>query len=165
MTPFRGSTPPLCARIDDFVLMHCAQLDNRFDISYRSEEGTYSLGSGRRVCQAGSLTLEISISHHGWRYPETVRMAVRRGAPSRSSLTSTYPAGTCPQHSQIPQTHFHEKADDALPIGSAGAAKHASVDLLVPQRQRISLHPCCPMCAFPTDHRRHLIESPLAALG
>ena len=82
----------LCARIDDFVLMHCAQFDNRFDISYRSEEGTYSFGSKPGVCQAGSLTFEISISHQGWRYPETVRMAVRRGATSRSSLASV-PAG------------------------------------------------------------------------
>jgi hypothetical protein len=85
--------------------MHYAQLDNRFDISHRSEEGTYSFGSGRRVCQADSLTFRISILHQGWRYPETVRRAVRRRT-SRSTLASTYPAGMCAHRSQILQTQL-----------------------------------------------------------
>ena len=45
-----------------------------------SEEGTYTPGSGRRVFQAGPLTFGIAICHEGWRYPETVRWAARRGA-------------------------------------------------------------------------------------
>ncbi len=45
-----------------------------------SEEGTYAFGSGRRVFQAGPLTFGIAICHEGWRYPETVRWAARRGA-------------------------------------------------------------------------------------
>ena len=45
-----------------------------------SEEGTYSFGSGRRVFQTGPLTFGIAICHEGWRYPETVRWAVRHGA-------------------------------------------------------------------------------------
>ena len=36
-------------------------------------------GSGRRVFQAGPLTFGVAICHEGWRYPETVRWAVRRG--------------------------------------------------------------------------------------
>jgi predicted amidohydrolase len=44
------------------------------------EEGTYTPGSGRRVFQAGALTFGIAICHEGWRYPETVRWAARRGA-------------------------------------------------------------------------------------
>jgi predicted amidohydrolase len=45
-----------------------------------SEEGIYSPGSGRRVFETGPLTFGISICHEGWRYPETVRWAVRQGA-------------------------------------------------------------------------------------
>jgi predicted amidohydrolase len=45
-----------------------------------SEEGTYSPGAHRRVFQAGRLTFGVAICHEGWRYPETVRWAVRHGA-------------------------------------------------------------------------------------
>src|SRR5262249_19570115 len=45
-----------------------------------SEEGTYTHGSGRRVFQIGPLTFGVVICHEGWRYPETVRFAARRGA-------------------------------------------------------------------------------------
>src|SRR5262249_54772880 len=45
-----------------------------------SEEGTYSAGADRSVFVSGSLTFGVSICHEGWRYPETVRWAVRRGA-------------------------------------------------------------------------------------
>ena len=45
-----------------------------------SEDGTYTPGEGRRVFQAGPLTFGICICHEGWRYPETVRWAARRGA-------------------------------------------------------------------------------------
>jgi len=45
-----------------------------------TEEGTYSPGSGRRVFQTGPLIFGVVICHEGWRYPETVRWAARRGA-------------------------------------------------------------------------------------
>ena len=45
-----------------------------------SEESIYSPGSGRRVFAAGPLTFGVVICHEGWRYPETVRWAVRNGA-------------------------------------------------------------------------------------
>ena len=45
-----------------------------------SEEGTYACGSERRVFTAGGMTFGIAICHEGWRYPETVRAAVRQGA-------------------------------------------------------------------------------------
>jgi predicted amidohydrolase len=45
-----------------------------------SEEGTYSPGAHRRVFQAGRLIFGVAICHEGWRYPETVRWAVRHGA-------------------------------------------------------------------------------------
>jgi predicted amidohydrolase len=45
-----------------------------------SEEAAYVPGRGRRVFQAGSVIFGIVICHEGWRYPETVRWAARRGA-------------------------------------------------------------------------------------
>lgn len=46
-----------------------------------SEEVTYAAaGHERRVFTAGALTFGIAICHEGWRYPETVRWAARRGA-------------------------------------------------------------------------------------
>src|SRR5258708_29589101 len=45
-----------------------------------SEDGIYSPGSGRRVFRTGPLTFGVAICHEGWRYPETVRWAVRHGA-------------------------------------------------------------------------------------
>lgn len=46
-----------------------------------SEEATYpAFGTERRVFTAGPLTFGVVICHEGWRYPETVRWAVRRGA-------------------------------------------------------------------------------------
>jgi predicted amidohydrolase len=45
-----------------------------------SEEGLYSPGADRQIFRVGSLTFGIVICHEGWRYPETVRWAARRGA-------------------------------------------------------------------------------------
>lgn len=45
-----------------------------------SEEGTYTPGRGRRVFEIDGLRFGVVICHEGWRYPETVRWAARRGA-------------------------------------------------------------------------------------
>ncbi len=46
-----------------------------------SEEAIYpALGAERRVFSAGPLTFGVVICHEGFRYPETVRWAVRHGA-------------------------------------------------------------------------------------
>ncbi len=45
-----------------------------------SEDDTYTPGTGRRVFEIGALTFGVAICHEGWRYPETVRWAVRHGA-------------------------------------------------------------------------------------
>src|SRR3984893_8449657 len=45
-----------------------------------SEDATYTPGSGRRMFEAGPLKFGVVICHEGWRYPETVRWAARRGA-------------------------------------------------------------------------------------
>lgn len=45
-----------------------------------SEDALYSPGTSRQVFKADGLTFGIAICHEGWRYPETVRFAVRQGA-------------------------------------------------------------------------------------
>jgi predicted amidohydrolase len=77
-----------------------------------SEEGTYSAGSGRHVFQAGPLTFGVVICHEGWRYPETVRWAVRHGAQVvfHPHLHEAEPGGYRPQTFADPRNTFHEKA-------------------------------------------------------
>ena len=77
-----------------------------------SEEGTYSPGSGRRVFQTGSMTFGISICHEGWRYPETVRWAVRRGAQVvfHPHFHVGEPGGYVASTFADPANTFHEKA-------------------------------------------------------
>jgi len=77
-----------------------------------SEEGTYSFGSGRRVFQTGPLTFGIAICHEGWRYPETVRWAVRRGAHIvfHPHFHEAEPGGYVPSTFADPANTFHEKA-------------------------------------------------------
>ena len=77
-----------------------------------SEEGTYSPGSGRRVFQAGPLTFGVAICHEGWRYPETVRWAARRGAHIvfHPHFHDADPGGYRPSSFADPANSFHEKA-------------------------------------------------------
>jgi predicted amidohydrolase len=77
-----------------------------------SEEGTYSPGSGRRVFQAGPLTFGIAICHEGWRYPETVRWAVRNGAQIvfHPQFHEAEAGGYVPTSFADPANSFHEKA-------------------------------------------------------
>ena len=77
-----------------------------------SEEGTYSFGSGRRVFQTGPLTFGIVICHEGWRYPETVRWAVRHGAHIvfHPHFHEAEPGSYVPSSFADPANSFHEKA-------------------------------------------------------
>jgi predicted amidohydrolase len=77
-----------------------------------SEESTYSFGSGRRVFQTGPLTFGIAICHEGWRYPETVRWAARRGAHIvfHPHFHEAEPGGYAPSTFADPANTFHEKA-------------------------------------------------------
>jgi len=77
-----------------------------------SEESTYSFGSGRRVFQTGPLTFGIVICHEGWRYPETVRWAVRHGAKVvfHPHFHEAEPGGYAPTTFADPANTFHEKA-------------------------------------------------------
>jgi predicted amidohydrolase len=77
-----------------------------------SEEGIYSPGSGRRVFRTGPLTFGIAICHEGWRYPETVRWAVRHGAQVvfHPHFHEAEPGGFRPSRFADPDNSFHEKA-------------------------------------------------------
>jgi predicted amidohydrolase len=77
-----------------------------------SEEGTYTAGAGRRVFQAGELTFGIAICHEGWRYPETVRWAARRGAQVvfHPHVHVAEPGSFRPTLFGDPANTFHEKA-------------------------------------------------------
>lgn len=77
-----------------------------------SEEGIYSPGSERHVFRTGTLTFGVAICHEGWRYPETVRWAVRRGAQIvfHPHLHEAAPGGYRPETFADPANSFHEKA-------------------------------------------------------
>ena len=77
-----------------------------------SEEGTYTPGSGRRVFHAGPLTFGVVICHEGWRYPETVRWAVRHGAQMvfHPHFHEAEPGSYRPTVFADPANTFHEKA-------------------------------------------------------
>jgi predicted amidohydrolase len=77
-----------------------------------SEERTYSPGSERRIFHAGPLIFGIAICHEGWRYPETVRWAVRHGAHlvAHPHFHQAEPGSYRPTTFADPANSFHEKA-------------------------------------------------------
>ena len=77
-----------------------------------SEEGIYTPGRGRQVFQTGPLKFGIAICHEGWRYPETVRWAVRHGAHIvfHPHVHEAEPGGYVPASFADPANSFHEKA-------------------------------------------------------
>jgi predicted amidohydrolase len=77
-----------------------------------TEESTYAIGDGSGVFTAGPLTFGVSICHEGWRYPETVRWAARRGAQIvfHPHFHEAEPGGFRPRTFADPRNTFHEKA-------------------------------------------------------
>lgn len=78
-----------------------------------AEETIYpSRGSERHVFSAGPLTFGVVICHEGWRYPETVRWAVRRGAQVvfHPHAQIAEPGAYRPVSFADPANTFHEKA-------------------------------------------------------
>jgi predicted amidohydrolase len=78
-----------------------------------SEEAIYpAFGTGRRVFTAGPLSFGVVICHEGWRYPETVRWAVRRGAQVvfHPHAHVAEPGSYRPVTFADPANTFHEKA-------------------------------------------------------
>ena len=77
-----------------------------------SEDSFFSPGSERRCFQAGPLTFGVAICHEGWRYPETVRWAARRGAQVvfHPHFHEAEPGAYRPTSFADPKNTFHEKA-------------------------------------------------------
>lgn len=77
-----------------------------------SEEGTYTPGDERRLFNSGPVTFGIVICHEGWRYPETVRWAARRGAHIvfHPQFHEAEPDSYRPTTFADPANTFHEKA-------------------------------------------------------
>ena len=77
-----------------------------------SEEATYVAGAERRLFQSGPLTFGVVICHEGWRYPETVRWAARRGAQVvfHPQFHEAGPGSYRPTSYAEPGNSFHEKA-------------------------------------------------------
>jgi predicted amidohydrolase len=77
-----------------------------------SEEGTYVPAEGRGMFVVGGVTIGVVICHEGWRYPETVRWAVRHGAQLvlHPHVHEAEPGGHVPSTFADPANTFHEKA-------------------------------------------------------
>ena len=77
-----------------------------------SEETVYVIGDGNRVFRSGPLTFGIAICHEGWRYPETVRWATKRGAQVvfHPHFHEAEPGSYRPTTFADPANTFHEKA-------------------------------------------------------
>jgi predicted amidohydrolase len=77
-----------------------------------SEDMTYTPGEERRLFQVGTLTFGVAICHEGWRYPETVRWAARRGAHLvfHPHFHEAEPGAFRPTTFADPRNTFHEKA-------------------------------------------------------
>ena len=77
-----------------------------------SEDTIYSPGAGRQMFQSGPLKFGVVICHEGWRYPETVRWAARRGAHVvfHPQFHEAAPASHIPSSYADSQNSFHEKA-------------------------------------------------------
>ena len=77
-----------------------------------SEETLYRPGTERRVFHAGPLTFGISICHEGFRYPETVRWAAKRGAQLvfHPHFTEAELNSYRPERYADPENSFHEKS-------------------------------------------------------
>lgn len=78
-----------------------------------SEEAIYpAVATERRIFTAGPLTFGVVICHEGWRYPETVRWAARRGAQVvfHPHAHVAEPGSYRPLTFADPANTFHEKA-------------------------------------------------------
>jgi predicted amidohydrolase len=100
-----------------------------------SEEVIYAAaGSERQVFTAGPLTFGVTICHEGWRYPETVRWAARRGAQVvfHPHAHVAEPGSYRPTTFADPANSFHEKAmfcraaENTVYFASVNAASEGS---------------------------------------
>ncbi len=97
-----------------------------------SEDATYTPARERRVFRAAGVNLGIVICHEGWRYPETVRWAARRGAQIifHPHLDENEPGAYQAASFADPRNTFHEKA--ALCRAAENSCYFATVNYAVP---------------------------------
>ena len=76
-----------------------------------SEETTYTNGSERHVFEVKGVKFGVAICHEGWRYPETVRWAARRGAQIvfHPHFHEAEDGGYAPSSFADPANSFYEK--------------------------------------------------------
>lgn len=77
-----------------------------------SEEGPFVAGEGRTLFRVDGVAFGVAICHEGWRYPETVRWAARRGAQLVfvPHIHEAEPGSHRPTSFAEAATSFHEKA-------------------------------------------------------
>ncbi|HWI17606.1 MAG TPA: carbon-nitrogen hydrolase family protein [Vicinamibacterales bacterium] len=78
-----------------------------------SEEGIYVIADGdRKVFESSGVKFGVAICHEGWRYPETVRSPVKRGAQLVFHPHFHWADGDSfrPTTFADPRNSFHEKA-------------------------------------------------------
>lgn len=77
-----------------------------------TEDAMFSAASERKLFQLGELTFGVVICHEGWRYPETVRWAARRGAHVifHPHFGEAEAGDYRPTAFLDPRNSFHEKA-------------------------------------------------------
>lgn len=85
------------------------------------EEAAYVPGEGRRMFVLDDVPFGIAICHEGWRYPETVRWAARRGAPVvfHPHVTGGDGHGIVPRYWGDPDAPYYEKAMVARAVENA----------------------------------------------
>jgi len=77
-----------------------------------SEGDLYQPGDERKLFRTGPLSFGVCICHEGFRYPETVRWAARRGAQVvfHPHYAQAEPGTFAPDGYADPRNSFHEKA-------------------------------------------------------
>lgn len=97
-----------------------------------TEDGIYVAGSGRQLFEIDGLRFGVCICHEGWRYPETVRWAARRGAQIvfhphfTPAAVSHQPPSTWAESTNS----FHEKA--AMCRAAENGIYFATVNYAIP---------------------------------
>jgi predicted amidohydrolase len=77
-----------------------------------TEDDLYAPAATRHLFRAGPLTFGVVVCHEGWRYPETVRWAARRGAQVvfHPHFAEAEPGSFRPSAFADPRNTFHEGA-------------------------------------------------------
>jgi predicted amidohydrolase len=98
------------------------------------EEPYFVPGHTRRIFTVGGVPFGVAICHEGWRYPETVRWAARRGA--KIVFHPHYAGGAGPARRPAvwgaPESPFYEKAMVAR--GAENSIFFASVNYALPRQ-------------------------------